>query len=1093
MVGYQNSDSTFRIAAAVTAGAAALTDLVGSYRAAVLSKLTCLPSAQAIITIANSMIESQLSISASSTGVVTQSTDGNLDPATQSQLPVTAQLSNGVIGISSDLTLTTRFQGTIQCMMVIDRVLTQLERDQLSGYLAWRYNQVADLPVSHPYKYFAPTNEATLTSDPMTSFSVVWQDTFQSLSLRTGGYYSGTTTGYNDPGAKGTWAFDPQSYMTSPTGYAGFGKDFFINANYNWQAIDPTFPPLGMADITADGLYLFGSENYPAIRATLPAPFGIVPFLAPHLGTTQSMKVGFPFARKWLFTLPSTGSYDFPALWSLGDHYNGNPAHPNHQEWDDFERFGVEFVDASSSQGELLLSITGGTHGIKFNTGIAIAGGAQTELTCVVFADRALFYTNGVLTLIAPHSPPGFDVYDLAHALVNFSVGMSFEAPPGTCNVSITGTTATITVPSGGHIDYAVGQTIAGSGIAPGTIIIAGSGRGFGGTATVNISQTTAGAVNATLSPVLTQVPNMTVRSVQYLAPPTNISGIFPATPPVPVITWGGSYTGGFVPVGTASGTVVATLSGAATYTLLDYNGAVPSHLAVSGSNVVVSGTLSVGIFNFYIRGVDGSGTPAIAPKLTLTVPTPGWGRCPTDCAASIRSLSGLIRPTSRRGRHGSAARLTLYWLMRQGRTGRHCSPILTHRLHRSRHRTRSYIGRSAYRRAQRSASINAGTYDANFLSIANKIIAARPSDAFYAVRPLWEAQNSGMVWYAVGNEANYQLAFQRIVGIFRGASAKFKFDWSMNETTTISTVKYDPTQLYPGDAYVDLIGQDFYWESGVSGIDPDAAWRLKQNDTYGLNFITAFALAHNKPLAFAEWGLNYDAPQYVSLALEFFALNNVALEAYFNADNGGQFNNRLDLNQYPNVSTRFKIEFSGATLIVNLLSNGNVFTSAPWSGVGNGIGSITAGQPDPFGGTSASKLLETAATSQHYIQAGALTVSSTPRTYRLISFAKPENGRNYIQHNVGQNTFADGAVAYYDVSAGNPSSVFNYGGISGINASAVPENGGFVKTTTEFMSSTATDMQPIIEISADGFSNSYLGDVTKGLNLYNVILRRVG
>lgn len=392
-------------------------------------------------------------------------------------------------------------------------------------------------------------------------------------------------------------------------------------------------------------------------------------------------------------------------------------------------------------------------------------------------------------------------------------------------------------------------------------------------------------------------------------------------------------------------------------------------------------------------------------------------------------------------------------------------------------------------------ADINSGSLDSMFTSIANKIIAARPGDTFYTIRPLWEAQNISIgSWYAVGQEAAYITAFRRITQIFLTISLKFRIDWTMNETTSVSGSPYNPTLLYPGDQYVDLIGQDFYWINAFNGTDPNVAFRLKQSDTYGLNFISAFARTHNKPMSLGEWGVNYDGPQYVSLMLEYCAQNNVAFQAYFNADNGGNFNNRLDLNQYPNVSTRFKIEFAAATTITNVLSNGNTFTSAPWAGVGNGIASVTTGQTDPLSGTTASTLLETSATSTHIMNAASQTVSATSGLFRLYNSAKPNNGRNWLQHNIGQNTFGAGTVAYYDLVNQVPGATFfGYGGMNNVVPGAIPENNGFTKTVVEFTSAdTFTDLQPLLQLATADNTNSYTGDITKGIDLNNVVLRRL-
>ncbi len=112
--------------------------------------------------------------------------------------------------------------------------------------------------------------------------------------------------------------------------------------------------------------------------------------------------------------------------------------------------------------------------------------------------------------------------------------------------------------------------------------------------------------------------PVLTVQSVEILAPTSNTSGIFPPAPPTPVITWGASFAGGVLRA-PAAGTVVATLSGAATYKLIPYLSTFAG-LAISGTNIVTVGTLAVGSYDFYIEGTDASGTPCLAAKQTATV-----------------------------------------------------------------------------------------------------------------------------------------------------------------------------------------------------------------------------------------------------------------------------------------------------------------------------------------------------------------------------------------------------------------------------------------------------------------------------------------
>jgi hypothetical protein len=112
--------------------------------------------------------------------------------------------------------------------------------------------------------------------------------------------------------------------------------------------------------------------------------------------------------------------------------------------------------------------------------------------------------------------------------------------------------------------------------------------------------------------------PALTVQSVEILAPPSNTTGVFPPAPPTPVITWATGFAGGVLHTPPA-GTIVATLSGAATYRLIPYLSSFTG-LAVSGSNIVTVGTLAVGSYDFYIEGTDASGMPCLAAKQTATV-----------------------------------------------------------------------------------------------------------------------------------------------------------------------------------------------------------------------------------------------------------------------------------------------------------------------------------------------------------------------------------------------------------------------------------------------------------------------------------------
>jgi len=449
-----------------------------------------------------------------------------------------------------------------------------------------------------------------------------WREPFSTLSLRTGGYASGLNTGYNDPTSKGIWSFNGENYMNTAAQYPGANSwSQMVNGNFNWAATDPSFPAYGMGaiiDLTSAGAKLMGSDQYPLIRAVVPLISGQVPYLGSLLSSASAAKFATPYLRRIRFTLDTMGSADFSALWSLNEHYALDINDPSfkHYEIDDFERFGGDSGLQSLAQSTHIDPGTGIVDGGgSFNTGVNIGPSILHEIVVLHTDGYINMWFDGVLrqqiTTPANSAKPN----DRHHILLNMLAGLSWERYPGQFTGSISGTTMTVT-----SIDpstkLAVGQTITGTGITGGTTISSlGTGTGGTGTYTVNNSQTVASETMQASGVVGT--PSITVPIIEILRPYGAALDLIPPTPPVPVVTWGGSFPNGAIPVATAGGTTVATLSGAAgTYSVIG-----TSKLAVSGgTNLVTVGSLSTGTINFYIRGLDASGVPGIAPKLTATV-----------------------------------------------------------------------------------------------------------------------------------------------------------------------------------------------------------------------------------------------------------------------------------------------------------------------------------------------------------------------------------------------------------------------------------------------------------------------------------------
>jgi hypothetical protein len=201
-----------------------------------------------------------------------------------------------------------------------------------------------------------------------------------------------------------------------------------------------------------------------------------------------------------------------------------------------------------------------------------------------------------------------------------------------------------------------------------------------------------------------------------------------------------------------------------------------------------------------------------------------------------------------------------------------------------------AYVG-GAYSEANAIAMMNdiaAGVYDDKFLGVINAYknqgftqiylrIAHEQNGAWYGWKTSTPASASAYVaaWRRVANLAHNQIPGFPVTGI------TVKTVWS-----PIFTL-WNPVPVessYPGDAYVDVFGPDFYasvwpatlmnWENG--GMDPDGTtWALNDtnrqhywdyphagpsdhtdtDDGLGMVAALAFAKAHNKPFGLSECG----------------------------------------------------------------------------------------------------------------------------------------------------------------------------------------------------------------------------------------------
>lgn len=153
--------------------------------------------------------------------------------------------------------------------------------------------------------------------------------------------------------------------------------------------------------------------------------------------------------------------------------------------------------------------------------------------------------------------------------------------------------------------------------------------------------------------------------------------------------------------------------------------------------------------------------------------------------------------------------------------------------------------GMSAAARSASLAATAAGTNDGPYTNLANAMIAAGYGNG--CIRLGHENNAGDYPWGTLGftpaDDANFINAYRRIVGVMRAApGANFIFDFC-----GLASVPFKTSQ-YPGDAFVDVIGADFYDVTRVDGITIAAyianlaQWR-------------DFAISRGKKFSIPEWG----------------------------------------------------------------------------------------------------------------------------------------------------------------------------------------------------------------------------------------------
>ena len=175
-------------------------------------------------------------------------------------------------------------------------------------------------------------------------------------------------------------------------------------------------------------------------------------------------------------------------------------------------------------------------------------------------------------------------------------------------------------------------------------------------------------------------------------------------------------------------------------------------------------------------------------------------------------------------------------------------------------------------------------------------------------IRPMWE-MNQGS-WFPQWNEnamsaATYKATWIAMVDAFRSVpGTDFKFDYNINAGTGNNVNGRSNFDNYPGNAYVDYIGEDIY-----DNTDSVAAAQAEITE------MTNFAQVMGLPWSLPEWGMNGpdDDPAFVNMISSETKQPSCWEEALFSEpwSSSGLGSNILDL---PNSTAAYEADFGSST-----------------------------------------------------------------------------------------------------------------------------------------------------------------------------------
>ena len=183
------------------------------------------------------------------------------------------------------------------------------------------------------------------------------------------------------------------------------------------------------------------------------------------------------------------------------------------------------------------------------------------------------------------------------------------------------------------------------------------------------------------------------------------------------------------------------------------------------------------------------------------------------------------------------------------------------------------------------------GAYDSYATQLARNLVKAGFGSSVIRLGPEMNGTwNAGSLGSTPASWKEWAQCFAHEVRAMRAVpGSHLLFDWNVNANYRSIPL----ADFYPGNAYVDIIGIDFYDTSGepLPAVGDPGRWEVLSRQPGSLTEVAAFAAAHHKPLSFPEWATvtsQGDDAAYVTSMGAFIDRHDVAFQSWFDAGDNG-------------------------------------------------------------------------------------------------------------------------------------------------------------------------------------------------------------